>query len=188
MSNNLIFKDRKSENPNRRKLTVVDEKTNTSGQKVLLVDAERAEGEVYEEGTVLNAQFFEDLKNYLVDAVSMSIPSSTYVVTNLDSNWIWKPKKLNSTTVTIDYSFFPYYTRFETDSGDLIEAEVIDLSWQTAITVIETEKLQSKKKEGEGIYTFRIHLYYDLAKKILFKTLTGSIKMEYKGSMDEGEL
>ncbi|MDE6013849.1 MAG: hypothetical protein K2O05_01085 [Anaeroplasmataceae bacterium] len=51
----MAFQNRVSEYPNRKKMTVVSESTNTSGQKVLTVDVERAEGRVSSVGTALDA-------------------------------------------------------------------------------------------------------------------------------------
>ncbi|MDE7264617.1 MAG: hypothetical protein K2N64_08155 [Anaeroplasmataceae bacterium] len=52
----MAFQNRRAEHLNRKKMTVVSEITNSSGQKVITVDVERAEGNVYAQGTPLNAE------------------------------------------------------------------------------------------------------------------------------------
>lgn len=52
----MAFQNRQAEHPNRKKLTVVAEGTNSNGTKVLTVDVERAEGNVSVQGTPLTAE------------------------------------------------------------------------------------------------------------------------------------
>lgn len=51
----MAFQNRQSEHLNRRKLTVV-EQTTQNGKTVMYVDVERAEGNVYAQGTPLTAE------------------------------------------------------------------------------------------------------------------------------------
>lgn len=52
----MAFQNRQAEHLNRKRMTVVNETTNSSGKKVLTVDVERAEGNVYAQGTPLTAE------------------------------------------------------------------------------------------------------------------------------------
>lgn len=67
MSTNLVFKNRQSENPNRRRLTIVEQQGNE-----MLVDVERADTNVTEEGTPINADVLNQWNNIIDESNSKS--------------------------------------------------------------------------------------------------------------------
>lgn len=65
MSDNMVFKDRKSQNPNRRKLKIVSQ-----GPNEIIADIERADTNVTEPGTPINAKLLNDWNTAITTAES----------------------------------------------------------------------------------------------------------------------
>jgi len=72
MDLNLEFKDRVSSNPNRRKLTIVQQQGNE-----MLVDMERADTNVTEQGTAINSAFLRNWNDCIKHAVEQSNSAKT---------------------------------------------------------------------------------------------------------------
>lgn len=69
----MAFQNRVAEHLNRKQLTVVKETINESGQKVFLVEVERADGHVDQAGTPLTADKLNEEIKTLIDENVKSI-------------------------------------------------------------------------------------------------------------------
>ena len=68
----MDFKDRIANNLNRKKLNIINQTPTT-----LIVDVERADSDVIEEGTVINAQLFKDFQNEIINEIPTKISQLT---------------------------------------------------------------------------------------------------------------
>lgn len=148
MPTNLVFKNRESEFPNRRKLTIVEQQGNE-----MLVEIERADGNVKEEGTPINAAVLNQWTN-TIDESERKSTDALNIVNQANEN---SENALNKATIA------------ETNSVSANESSASALKQVNALV----KEVDISQINGTGTPSVSLISNSDGTKKLSFKNLKG---------------
>ena len=150
------FKDRVSQNINRKKLIVKDIKRDQSGEiSELTVDVNREEGVVTEEGTKLTASSLEAI---LGNGLDFLFKQQFSLQNNLQASWAQVVGNLKETTFRIDTPQ-RVYGKLEASSPGGIGVVVSSYSNYINVLVLESSGLNTSTGYGTKDFEFYVGIY-----------------------------
>ena len=174
----IEFKNRKSTNINRRKLTVVDDPLYDNGKlKQLTVDVERANSGITVEGTKLNASSLNNVFKMINDSIAFLL-NGYFTVGNLEVSWVqekYTPKKTKFTITTKQ----KFYVKVSVDNPLISVGSVNETTNYIDFEIKETTNLNEKLGSSTMIYYFTVDLFIDSYRTQCIKSLTGKVNYTF---------